>query len=319
MRTHSLLVRSAVGLVGILVGCNLPEEKPAKAPAAVAQCPPEPEVQGMVLSTIHEYHLAVSGYPLAKIGDVMDAFRPDLVLLDLPPDELKGDHQEEAPLEVEYVKYVAGTRTADVEAIGPEGYEAPIGAKPEKEDEERLRRETTVLDALDTLSFEEANGREMTNRIRDALNAKARFMKGNPDWARHQGWLEHGAMKAIAAKKPRRVLAVVDPSNRPHMEALFYALGMAVKDPIKAASEAKEKRDEGPVPSLVVKAWSQQLDRVRDRIQRLKPGVPERVWLEQQLTVLQLAIDKNGACCVKPEMLRPPAKDDGKKDGPKKK
>jgi hypothetical protein len=90
---------------------------------------------------------------------------------------------------------------------------------------------------------------------------------------------------------------------------------MAVRDPVKLATEAKEKRDDA-VPSLVVKAWSQQLDRVRDRIQRLKPGVPERVWLEGQLAVLQIAIDKNGACCVKPEMLAP--KDDGKKDDGKK-
>jgi hypothetical protein len=320
MRAHTLVALSAVWIGGSLVACNLPEEKPAKSAAAVPQCPPEPEVQGMVVSTIHEYHLAVSGYPLAKIGDVMDAFRPDLVLLDLPPDELKGEHTEEAPIEVEYVKYVAGTRSADVEAIGPEGYEPPIGAKAEKEDEERLRRETSVLDGLDSLSFEEANGREITNRIREALNTKARYAKGNPDWARHEGWLEHGAMKAIASKKPKRVLAVVDPSNRPAMEGLFYSLGLAVKDPIRAAAEAKEKRDEGPVPSLVVKAWSQQLDRVRDRVRRLKPGVPERVWLEQHLAVLQIAIDKNGACCVKPDMLVPPEPKDGggKKDDKKK-
>jgi len=262
----------------------------------------------MVLATIHEYHLSTSGYPFSKLGDAMDAFRPDLVLIDAPPEILKEGKPEEASVEVEYIKYVAGTRAGDVEPIDTNRVDPPILPAAEKEDEGTLQRDTSILDSLDTMSFEQANSQEAGLKILGALGAKARFQKGNPDFNRREAWLEHAIDEVVARKKPKRVLAVVDVVNRPSIEGHFFTMGAGVKNPVDLVKVAKETREEGAVPSLVVKAWSQQLDRLRDRTSRMRKDSPEKQWLLQQMAILQVAVDKQGACCVSPERLRQPTK-----------
>src|SRR5258708_21685540 len=96
-----------------------PPEKGAKSGEIAKECPtppPEPDMYAMVVGTVLEYHLVNSVYPFSKIGDSMDAFRPDLIVIDQPAEVLK-ERPEEASVEVEYIKYVAGTRASDVESI----------------------------------------------------------------------------------------------------------------------------------------------------------------------------------------------------------
>jgi hypothetical protein len=293
----------------IAVAACIPPEKPAQS--SKKDCPkppPEPEMYAMVLATIHEYHLSTSGYPFSKLGDAMDAFRPDLVLVDAPPEFVKEGRSEEASVEVEYIKYVAGTRAGDVEPIDTNRVDPPILPVAEKEDEGTLQRDTSILDGMDSMSFEQANAQEVGLKILSALGAKARFQKGNPDFNRREAWLENNIDQIVARKKPKRVLAVVDVVNRPSIEAHFFTMGAGVKNPIEIVKVAKETREEGAVPSLVVKAWSQQLDRLRDRLSRMRKDSPEKQWLLQHVAVLQVAVDKQGACCVSPERLRVPDK-----------
>ena len=47
------------------------------------------------------------------------------------------------------------------------------------------------------------------------------------------------------------------------------------------------------------------LDKVQDRLHRLRPG-QDRAWLEYKVSVLQLAIDKHGSCCVSLDLLQGP-------------
>src|SRR5678815_3016497 len=123
-----------------LGACTLPDEsKKAKAPCPV--CPPEPPTKAMVLATIHEFHLAQAAYPFSRLGDAMDAYRPDMILVDVPQDALKGTHPEEASIELEYIKHVAGTRATDLIAVGPDREETPVNPKAEKGDEDALARE----------------------------------------------------------------------------------------------------------------------------------------------------------------------------------
>jgi hypothetical protein len=118
-------------LLGLCAACTLPEEQhKAKTPTVV--CPVEPPIKGMVLATIHEFHLAQQGYPFSKMGDVLDAYRPDMILVDMAADLLKGGHPEDASIEIEYIKYVAGTRSTEIIPIGPAREDKPVGVKPEK-------------------------------------------------------------------------------------------------------------------------------------------------------------------------------------------
>ncbi|HSQ64779.1 MAG TPA: hypothetical protein VLM85_16255 [Polyangiaceae bacterium] len=298
----------------LTAGCQLPEER-QKPKAPVAQCPPEPPVKGMVLATIHQFHLANSGYPFSRIGDALDAFRPDLILVDVGQNTLKGTHPEDAPIDLEYIKYVASTRSTEVVPIGLDSEDPPIAPKADKSDEDALAKEGGSFEATAmNLSFDEANGVEPGQKLLAQLNARTRYIKGNPDWARHEAWLEYATDKALAEKKPKQVLAIVDPIYRPSLEAHLYAMGLGIKNPVKVVAASADKRDESQVPSVVLASWHDNLSALQNRVHRLHAGA-DRTAMEFHVNVLQLAIDRHGTCCVSLDMVTPGAEGGGGKSG----
>ena len=293
-----------VGL-GMLASCTFPEERQKNKPVAPV-CPPEPPTKGMVLATIHEFHLANSSYPFAKLGDALDAYRPDLILVDVPQETLKGAHPEDGPIDLEYIKYIAGTRSTEVAAIGPDREDPAINAHADKADEDTLAREGGSFDPMAlNMTFEAANGVEGTHKLVAELNTRARLMKGNPDWVRHEAWLEHATDKLLNDRKPKRVLAIVDPMFRPALEAHLYEMGLGMMNPAKVVAESKEKRDENAVPAAILSVWSEHLNQLQDRLPRMRGG-QDRSWLEYNVSIYQIAVDKHGTCCVTLDMLRPP-------------
>jgi hypothetical protein len=264
-------------------------------------------MKAMVLATIHEFHLAQAGFPFSRLGDVMDAYRPDMILVDVPQDALKGTHPEDASIELEYIKHVAGTRSTDLIAVGPEREEQAVSPKPEKGDEDALAREAGWLGepGAYNMTFEQANGIDGSLKILGALSARIRYLKGDPDWTRREAWLEQQVDKVIADKQPKRMLVVVDPINRATLEAHIFERGIGIMNPVKIVADSKEKRDEGAVPTVVLSAWHEHLSKVQDRLHRLRPG-QDRSWLEYKVNVLQLAIDKHGSCCVSLDLLQGP-------------
>src|SRR5258708_28746151 len=112
-------MRHACLIAAVMLLTCIPPEKGAKSGEIPKECPkppPEPDMYAMVVGTVLEYHLVNSGYPFSKIGDSMDAFRPDLIVIDQPAEDLK-ERPEEASVEGEYIKYVSGTRTNAVKSI----------------------------------------------------------------------------------------------------------------------------------------------------------------------------------------------------------
>jgi hypothetical protein len=276
----------------------------------------------MVLATIHEFHLAQANYPFSRLGDAMDAYRPDMILIDVPQDALKGTHPEDASIELEYIKHVAGTRSTDLVAVGPDREETPASPKPEKGDEDALAREAGWLTEpnANNMTFDQANGVEGSLKILAALSSRVRYLKGDPDWSRREAWLEMQVDKVIVEKQPKRVLVIVDPINRAQLEMHLFERGMGIVNPVKAVADSKEKRDEAAVPTVVLSGWHEHLSKVQDRLHRLRPG-QDRSWLEYKVNVYQLAIDKHGSCCVTLDLLQGPnaQQNPGQIDRPKKK
>jgi hypothetical protein len=297
-------LRSACLLAAAMLGLTcIPPEKPAKSGEIPKECPkppPEPEMYAMVIGTVLEYHLVNSGYPFSKIGDAMDVFRPDLIVIDQPPDVLK-ERPEEASVEVEYVKYVAGTRASDVESIDTSRVDPEIVTTTDNADESQLKAAAEYLDTLTGLGFPDANSNETGLKILAAVNTQQRLAKGAPNYTRRQAWLEKGINDVIARKKPKRVMAVVYLQNRPAVEAHLRQLGAGVKNPVDMTRAAKEAREENSVPPLVIKAWTQQLDRLKDRLSRMKKDSEAKKYLQRQANIIQAAVDRNGACCVSPQ------------------
>jgi hypothetical protein len=291
----------------LLSACTLPEER-QKPKAPVVVCPPEPPNKGMVLATIHEFHLANASFPFSRLGDVMDAYRPDMILIDTPADTLKGEHPEDASIELEYIKYVASTRSTDLVSIAPDREDAPLSPKPAKGDEDALAREAGFLSdpQASNMTFEQSNGLDGAHKVDAALNARKRYLFGDPDWVRREAWLEHTVDKILDDKQPKRVLIIVDPVNRVPLEAHLYERGLGMSNPVKVVAQSKEKRDENSVPSAVLSAWSEHLGALQSRLHRLRPGA-DRSWLEYKVNVFQIAVDKHGGCCVTVDMLQPPS------------
>ncbi len=306
----------ALVALGMLANCTLPDER-AKAKAPCPVCPPEPPTKAMVLATVHEYHLANAGFPFSKLGDALDAYRPDMILIDAPQDALKGGHPEDASIELEYIRYIAGTRSTDLVAIGPDREDPLLNLRAEKGDEDALAREgASLLDAqANNLSFEQANGVEGSMKILAGLNARLRYLKGDPDVSRREAWLEHSVDKVLNEKQPKRVLVIVEPINRAMLEAHLFSRGMGVMNPVKVVNESKEKREENSVPSAVLSVWTEQLMNLQNRLHRLKPGA-DRSWLEYRVNVYQIAVDKHGSCCVGLDMLQTPSGGGGGGGGP---
>ncbi len=312
-----LFIRLLVGTLSLTVAsaCTLPEER-TKPKTPVVVCPPEPPTKGMVLATIHEFHLANAAFPFSRLGDALDAYRPDMILIDVPQDALKGGHPEDASIELEYIKYIAGTRSTDLIAIGPDREDPALNVHAEKGDEDALTREGgTLTDPLaNNLSFEASNGPDGSQKIVAALNARARFLKGDPDFTRREAWLEHATDKILIDKQPKRVLVVVDPINRAALEAHLYERGLGMINPVKAVADSKEKREDNSVPSVVLSTWTEHLNMLQDRLHRLRPGA-DRSWLEYKVSIYQLAVDKHGSCCVSLEMLQMPGASSGSSGG----
>ncbi len=305
MRSRAALC--LLGLGALSAACQIGEER-QRAKAPQVQCPPEPPVKGMVLATIHQFHLANTAYPFSRIGDVLDAYRPDLIMVDVGQETLKGTHPEDGPIDLEYIKYIASTRSTEVVPIGLDSEDPPIAPRADKSDEDALAKEGGPLDSPTAmnLSFEDANGVDPGKKLLSQLNARTRYVKGNPDWARHEAWLEYAADKIMDEKKPKRVLAIVDPFFRPSLEAHFYAMGMGIKNPVKMATESPDKRDETQIPTVVLSTWHDHLSALQNRVHRLKAGA-DRSWLEWKVNVFQLAVDRHGTCCVSLDMVTPPA------------
>jgi len=287
------------------VGCT-PTQHHTSSPSEPARAStPEPDLQGMVIGTIDKDHLVQSAYPLARLGDAFDAFKPDLVLIQVRPDGYRKHELEEGPFEMTYVNQVAGARGIDTEPI--DWYldnEVAIPALPDPGDADALKLETGWLDAMPPPTFDQANGLELMLKVRDALDARARYLHGNPAWARRVGWIRHNAIEAMNKHKPRKVMAYVNILLRPALQELLASMGAVMRDPVDVVKHATEAR-EGTVPVPVLDEWRRSLDRMRDRLPRKGP---ERLPMLGKIQVWEVAVQKNGICCVPANLLVPNTK-----------
>lgn len=319
MRTYRTLAALAcTALVGTaLVGvaaCGPLDREPENAGGASAKgkdggCPPPPEptYQSMVLGTIGKYHLAESRYPLSRIGDVVSAFKPDLVLLAVRVDPYREGHLEEASFEMTYANFVAKERGIAVEPIDWFRWEDLGAAPPSVEPwdaREVLARESAVLREPRLLTFEQANAPDFAVRVLGAQNAEVRYRTGNGVAARRAAWMSAQAERAITRhQRPKRVLAVVDVFDRPALDLHLHGQGYANQEPVLLLEKAKEVMM-GDVPPEVVTEFRAELGRARLAEKDAK-GPTAAFWAERA-KVLELAVEKKGGCCVTQSALAAP-------------
>jgi hypothetical protein len=293
-----------------LVACGPPDGRPEpRLPRSkAAQCPPPPEpaYQAMVVGTIGKLHLAESRYPLSRLGDVLAAFKPELVLLQVRVDAFREDRLEDASFEMTYVNHVARQRGMAVEPIDW-FREQDLGAEPPAVEpwdaSELAKKEAAVLLQPRLFTFEQANDDAMLQKTLLASAADARNRAGDPLTSRRRAWMQELTASAVTRHgRPKRVLAFVDVFDRPAVDAVLHGVGYATPSPVELVSKAKEMMV-ADVPAEVVVAWKGQLNRAHAKVD--KSAGAERTFWAERARVLEVALDKRGACCVAQATLLP--------------
>jgi hypothetical protein len=156
------------------------------------------------------------------------------------------------------------------------------------------------------MTFEQANSRETSQKILVALNARARYLGGNALWEKRQAWIQHNAAQAMKKHKGvRRVMVVIQVMHRPELEMYLQNMGAVIRNAAEVVAKASETREAGAAPATTVTAWKQELNRLKERLESGPKKGPERVPIAAKIAVLQVAVDKAGACCVPASLLVP--------------
>jgi hypothetical protein len=301
------MLRRFAGALLFLVACNPDLDRPprhAKPPPCPP--PPEPALQAVVVGTIGKMHLVESRYPLSKLGDVMAAFKPDLVLVSVRVDPYREGRLEDGSFEMTYAEHFAKQRGIPVEPIDwfrVEDLEAPLPALDPFDVTEIEKREAEVLSLPRVYTFEQANGAELAEKVFLAERAQARYRGGSPIVTRRHAWMQHLTASAVLRHgKPKRVLAFVDVIDRPSIASALETFGYDARNPVELVAKAKEVAI-ADMPSDLLDTWKKQLARVHER--SAKASDAERKLFAERERVLDVVVEKKAACCVTQSALAP--------------
>lgn len=296
----SLTALAALALAASSVGCDPADRVPARS-AKPAPCPPPPEptYQAVVVGTIGKLHLVESRYPLSRLGDVLTAFKPDLVLLAVRVDPFREDRLEDASFEMTYASHLAKQHGAYLEPIDW-FREQDFGAAPAPVEPwdaaEIAKKETSVLSEPRLFTFEAANGADMAQRILLATAAESRYRAGDPAGSRRRGYVQNLTLTAVARHdRPKRVLAFVDVLDRPTVDGALHTAGYTTKLPSDVVAKAKEVMI-GDLPPEVLAAYRAQHARAKEQVAKAT-GPAHAFWAERE-KVLGVVVEKKAACCV---------------------
>ena len=285
----------------MLTACEPAERVPARGPKG-PPCPPPPEpaYQAVVVGTIGTMHLVESRYPISRLGDVLAAFKPDLVLVGVRVDPFREGHLEDAPFEMTYVTALAKQHGIEVEPVDwfrdQDHGAAPTPVDPWDE-AEIAKREGSLLGEPRLFTFERANGSELEQKIIVATAAEARHRAGDPLLTRRHAWMQHLAVSAVERRgRPKRVLAYVDVLDRPTVDGLLHGLGYAMKEPVALVAKAKEEII-AAIPADVLDDWKAQLARARANVETAKTP-PQKAFWSERAHALGIVVDKRAQCCV---------------------
>jgi hypothetical protein len=272
-----------------IAGCEGGGARPRVAAAPPCPAPVEADKQVIVVGTIGKLHMAEAKYPIAKLGEVMSAFKPDLVLLAVRPDPFRESNYEDASFEMTYVAALAKNRAIPAEGI----------------DWFREQDLVATLPAVDppTEAENARLGAEILARpkLYPLTTSEQRHRGGNAAWSRRAAWIGHLAVAAIAKhKKPKKVLAFVDVFDRPTVTLALGAMGYEARDPVAVTKQSSEQMM-SDLPPEVLGQYKNQLNRVRDRIEKAK-GAEKAFWQERERT-LAVVVEKRAQCCAPTSQL----------------
>jgi len=260
--------------------------------------------RAMVVATIHKGHLLQKGYPLGLLCKIVDAYRPDVVLVEVRPEAFQAGHYEDGPFEMTAVAMCAKARHIDVAPIdwwlesdleSREPSLSPEEAKAFEAERARLKEPTWP-------TFDLANSPAEWKRGVELLNAQARFLGGNPIWTRRQAWFHHRALGAIEQTHKRRALAFVGFNHAPELAAFLGSVGVQIDSPLSLDLGDPASAND-PAPAEVVDTWRAGEKRLEEAASGLASEGKQRY--AAKIRYFDVAVQRRGTCCVEEKELAP--------------
>jgi len=251
--------------------------------------------QATVVGTIHGAHLRTPGYPLSTLDDVLDRVRPDLVLVEIRPAPFAAGEYEDGPPEMTYVTLRARARGIAVEPIDW-WLESQVGAEDPEPTDPTCTALLSILDKLRVWppTYAQANGVDQARLILRTKQERARCLDGDRRWVERQDHFHELADRAIAAHRPRRVLAFVGQEHAPQLAQHLAARGADV-----VAAPALRSFESRPAPDDVVAAWRDGIVRLQQKRELAPPDL--RASYDGKRRLWEQAVERRGVCCVEPD------------------
>ncbi len=255
----------------------------------------------MVVGTAHRGHLQIPDYPLSRLDELVAAFRPDLILVEIRPEPFAEGRLEDGPFEMSYVTLRARAQGIAVEPID---WHPPSFAPPSDEDpsEAAFRADIGPLyDEYDSYApFAVLNGPKRQRDFLTVENASARHGRpSNVEWHRRQAWMHHRALAAIERRRARRVAAFVGFGHRAELDVWLRATGGRSTSPVAVLSTSRGELRPAvgkAVDDDVVRVWREGIARLRREAASAEP--PMRSRLEAKVRYWEIAVERRGLCCV---------------------
>jgi hypothetical protein len=310
MRRTSLAVLFT-GLA-LVASCAVPPPATSRRPASIARALDRmPPFEAAVVGTIHKAHLLQRDYPLAVLGELLEAYQPDLVLVEIRPRPFAQGRFEDGPFEMAYVTHLARERRITVVPIDRWSVRDLRRRPPRVHPADREALDAVVAPLMSAFrwppTFTDVHSKRFTRSFLHALGARARFDAGNAAWNARQAWFHAQATEAILRLRPRRVLAFVGAEHRPELLGHLWQLGAELSDPVRLLGQRRVAPGDlagQAAPASVVALWQAGVERLRAQAPLARGHL--RRALREKLRYLEVAVEQKGRCCVTPEALVPP-------------
>jgi hypothetical protein len=291
---------------GCVVPASLEKHDGDAHRSAVADVSP---FQFAVVGTIHKYHLIQKDYPLQVLEPLIEAFSPDLILVEIRPTPFRKGHLEDGPFEMAYVVHAARKRHISVVPIDwwreaevgmPAG---PATQKQKARFAKAVRHHTAGLSWPP--SFAQIHSAAYTRSMWMIINARARILNGIPRWNRRQAWFHFYATEALRKHHPKRVMAFVGAQHRPQLLWHLSALGGKRTNPrtlLKEHDVDMHSAGKRKIPKAVIATWRTGIKRMQARKKQAHEAL--RRSYVKKIHYFELAVARKGRCCASPKALK---------------
>jgi hypothetical protein len=250
------------------------------------------------LGTIHRAHLTTSGYTLGHVKAAYSAIRPELLLVEIRPEEMVLGNLSDGPFEMTYLTVLARADGIPVEGIDWFTSASPCPAP----DPEIVTAMDSELDGIiaghktgQPPSYTEVHSKDYIMRTMKAHEVRIRYLGdvGDGEWARRNLWMAHRALKAISDHGVKRAMLAVGGEHLGPLIALFKRESEAISCHLAPAVTPLSPSDYA-ASDETLSAWKEGVHSLQTRINSLEPASQLRSRLRNKQKYFQAAIEQRG-------------------------